>query len=97
MQDQNFRGAARAKHATRWKRLGIHAAPNTPRLSTWTEEDGVPLVTEYWRTPRKAYEVRSVEQVLFCAPLVSPPPFDASPANAPRTYYVLNDDVYGDF
>ena len=59
-------------------------------------EDGVPLVTEYVRTPKKLYAVRPVEQVLFCPQLVVPPTFGAPPPNA-RAVYVLNDDIYGNF
>jgi len=40
--------------------------------------------------------VRPVSQVLFRAPLVEPPARDRPRPNA-RKYYVLNDDVYGNF
>ena len=59
-------------------------------------EDGVSLVTEYVRTPKKQYVVCPVELVLFCPQLVVPPTFEAPAPNA-RAIYVLNDDIYGNF
>lgn len=60
------------------------------------EDDGVPLVTEYFHVKRKAYEVRPVEQVLFCPQLVDPPMIHAPRRNTDASYF-LNEDLYGNF
>ena len=46
-----------------------------PRDVFSREQDGVPLVTKYEFLRTKMYEVASAAAVLFCAPLVTPPPF----------------------
>lgn len=60
------------------------------------EDDGIPLVTRYYRTARKAYDLLPAQAALFCAPLVVPPPFRKQPVNAPE-FRVLNDAVYANF
>ena len=64
------------------------------------EKDGISLETRYEYLPLKSVEVRPVEQVLFRAPLVEPPPFEEPTEGRKRTqrvYYVLNEDVYRNF
>ena len=67
-----------------------------PRDVFTREKDGVPLETKYEFMRTKTYEVVSAASVLFRAPLVTPPPFEELGPRA-RVYYVLNDDVYGNF
>ena len=67
-----------------------------PRDVFSREQDGVPLVTKYEFLRTKMYEVASAAAVLFCAPLVTPPPF-GEPGPGAREYRVLNDDIYENF
>ena len=60
------------------------------------DDDGIPLVTRYYRTARKVYDLLPAQAALFCAPLVVPPPFGKQPVNAPE-FRVLNDAVYANF
>jgi len=59
-------------------------------------EDGLPLETRYSFTPRPLYAIVSVSAVLYRAPLVSPPSF-APPGPGARRFWVLNEDIYGNF
>ena len=59
-------------------------------------QDGVSLWTEYRRTPHPKYEVRPVQQVLFRPALFEPPPF-ATPGPGAKPYWVLCDNIYGNF
>ena len=60
------------------------------------EDDGIPLHTRYRRTPRKLYTVANVRDVLFRPQLSTPPPLHA-PGPGYRRFWVLNDDVLGNF
>ena len=63
---------------------------------TKADEDGLPLETRYSFTPRPLYAIVSVSAVLYRAPLVSPPSF-APPGPGARRFWVLNEDIYGNF
>ena len=60
------------------------------------EDDGVPHLTEYFHVSRKLYEVRPVEQVLFC-PLLFDPPMLHSPRRNTDPSYFLDEDNLGNF
>lgn len=60
------------------------------------DKDGVPLVTQYQYLARKAYEVVPISSVLYRAPLVRPPSFEA-PGPRARELYFLNEDIYESF
>ena len=72
--------------------------PSTPRGQpvTTADEDGLPLETRYSFTPRPLYAIVSVSAVLYRAPLISPPSF-APPGPGARRFWVLNEDIYGNF
>ena len=60
------------------------------------DKDGVNLWTKYAFPPRSSFEVCPVDQILFRPALFEPPPFRPG-TNQKPSYWVLNEDIYGNF